>query len=134
MHLAPGKVHKQDTAAQQAAHTGAVYVILLHICNELPPVSTAAKMHPPKLSKIEQLPHREQVISMSSDSAEWGWSALEADWAALVQVQVARQLQVSSQPLILVKVRCSLGKPLTLLSPSVKPAGEHHQSAQKPGS
>ena len=48
-----------------------------------------------------------------------------------MRLQVARQLQVSSQPLILVKVRCSLGKPMTLISPSMKPAGAHQQSAQK---
>ena len=90
-------------------------------------------MHLPKVSSThaEQISHREQAINMSNGSAEWGESAQEADWAAQVQMQVARRLLVSSQPLILVKVRCSLGKPLTLISPSMKPAGAHQQSAQQ---
>ena len=88
-------------------------------------------MHLPKLSRSELFAHREQAISMSNGSEDWARSAQEADWAALVQMQAARQPQVSSQPLILVKVRCSLGKPLTLISPSMKPAGAHQQSAQQ---
>ena len=81
--------------------------------------------------QAQQLLHGEQATSTSKGSAEWGMPALKADWAVLVRRQVARQMQVSSQPLILVKVRCSLGKPLTLISPSMKPAGAHQQSAQK---